>query len=279
MYREHTVVLVTPAGRRRYLEVLLRHSLCQQDVVDSHHLWLNTTSQEDIAFIKQVAAAHPAYFKTIAPTNPIVGRPVENIAQFYSYCTAPKTIYIKLDDDVCFMCPNAIRNLVDFRIDHPEAFLVYPVMVCSNMEWFLEPFKPVAAWKRSDNYILEHIRRHVEFLSDPTPDRYLCDPYTIKDGQNVSINCIAWMGEDFAVFGGVVPAWPVFDEEWLVRTKTDEIKRPNLINGQSVMVHFSYTHGGTMRFIEAHTDLLSRYTELAKAMMPDLLARTSSPYF
>jgi len=272
MYNGYKVVVATPAGRQRFLEILLRHSLCNRDVIDRHDLWLNTTVPSDIDFIHRAARAYPDYFNIVHPIEPLANRPVESIAQFYRNCIDEDTIYIKLDDDVCYICPDALRHLVEFRVAHPEAFLIYPIVICTGMEWVLDVFRPVARWKRSfKNCNLEHIRRHVEFLSDPTADRYLCEPYLIPSDLSISINCISWMGKDFASFGGNVPAWPVYDEDWLTLTKTKEMGRPNYINGSSVMVHFSYTHGGTMKFLEDFTDLRQRYLELALEICPKLL--------
>ena len=271
MHRGYQIIAVTPAGRRRFLEILLRHTLTNITILDEHHLWNNTPDAADIEYMERVASKH-SFFKLVHPTRPLTNRPAQTIYQFFPYCVEKKTIYIRFDDDICYICPKTIEKLVNFRIDNPDPFLVFPIIICNSMEWVLEPFQPVAQWpKNESNSILPHIRRHVEFLSEPCSDRYKCSPYTVPENVHISINCICWTGEDFAKFNGIVPPWPVNEETWLTQTKPTELKRPNCIMGDGVVVHFSYSHGRTMHFLEKHTDLYQRYLALAKKIRPTLI--------
>ena len=52
-----------------------------------------------------------------------------------------------------------------------------------------------------------------------------------------SINCIAWLGEDFSLFGGVVGHE---EEKWLTEIKPKEIGRMNCICGTALMVHSAF---------------------------------------
>jgi hypothetical protein len=49
-------VIVTPAGRRRYMSLLAGHLLKQRSSYDEWHIWLNTTDKEDIEFFKKLDA-------------------------------------------------------------------------------------------------------------------------------------------------------------------------------------------------------------------------------
>ena len=42
------IVVVTPAGRRRYLEILFRYILKLRPIMDEYRLWVNTENNEDI---------------------------------------------------------------------------------------------------------------------------------------------------------------------------------------------------------------------------------------
>ena len=64
-------VTVTPAGRRRYLEVLAAYLLRNRDIIDEHHWWLNTRVPKDIAFIHQLTDRYPDFFRVVAkPMDP-----------------------------------------------------------------------------------------------------------------------------------------------------------------------------------------------------------------
>ncbi len=264
MYNGYKIVAVTPAGRKRFLKLLCHYTFKNSKILDKHELWVNTKNQDDINYINDLCNSN-SFFKQINPTKPVSLRPAESIYQFFNTCIQEDTIYIRFDDDICFICDDTIEKLVKFRIENPDPFLVYPIIICNGMEWVLEPFKPVDKWIKGNDSALEHIRRHVEFLSDPCSNRYKCEPYIIPYDMNISVNCICWMGKDFKTFNGIVPPWPVNEETWLSNTKPFEIKRPNMITGDGVVVHFSYSHGHTMTFLEKHTNLYQRYLNLSKS--------------
>lgn len=268
MYKGYKVIAVTPAGRQRFLKILLRYTFANRDILDQHDLWVNTKNKEDIEYIKTISGKYPSFIKLVMPTRPVAECPSESTYQFFKYCTDAKTIYVRFDDDICCICPGAIKSLVDFRITNPYPFLVYPIVICNNMEWILKPFEPVVSWKKGADRSLEHIRRHVEFLSDPYSSRYQCDPYIIPYHLTIGINCICWLGKDFKEFDGIVPPWPVNEETWLTNIKPKELQRANCISGEGVVVHFSYTFSNTMSFLETHTNLYQRYSDLAKSIIP-----------
>ena len=271
MYRGYKIVAVTPAGRPRFLEILMRYSLANRHVIDRHDLWINTLNIEDIVYMKKLSNKYPNYIQTVV-RHPISDRPIKSMCYFYDYCIDDNTIYIKFDDDICHIAKGSIESLLDFRINNPDSFIVYPVTVCNGgMERALDPFKPVAHWKCThESTKLEHIRRHLEFLSDPFPQRYSCKPYVIPYEDNISINCICWFGKEFAKFNGYIPPWPTWDEQWLGNFKPHELQRPNMIDGNSLVVHFSYSHSMTCVFLETHTDFLKQYLDMAIKVTPIL---------
>ena len=66
------VVSVTPAGRRRYIEILVPHLLRQRHVIQEHHWWLNTNVAEDIAYIHQLCADHPDFFRVCVKSFDVI---------------------------------------------------------------------------------------------------------------------------------------------------------------------------------------------------------------
>src|SRR5881392_2415740 len=106
----HKVVAVTPAGRKRYLAVLLPYVLKNRHLIDEYQLWVNTKDDWDIGYIKSVRDKWPELIRLIWPSIPAAGS--ASVFQFYRYCTAERTIYIKLDDDICFIQDGALEELL-----------------------------------------------------------------------------------------------------------------------------------------------------------------------
>ncbi|MEM7463835.1 MAG: hypothetical protein AAF362_14275, partial [Pseudomonadota bacterium] len=48
---KHRIVASTPAGRRRYMRLLVPHIL-SSDIIDRYDIWINTTDPADLAFIE-----------------------------------------------------------------------------------------------------------------------------------------------------------------------------------------------------------------------------------
>ena len=131
------VVSVTPAGRRRYLEILVPYLLANRQYLTEHHFWLNTRNQDDIAYIHQLARQYPDFFKVTSREVFDNVHPGHCIWQYWQDCVDPDTIYIRLDDDICFVGKDAIPKLIAFRLNHPEPFLIFGNVVnnalCSHI--------------------------------------------------------------------------------------------------------------------------------------------------
>ena len=54
MFEGYRVVVVTPAGRRRYMRLLVPQVMASP-LVDRYDLWINTPDQGDLAFLRGVA--------------------------------------------------------------------------------------------------------------------------------------------------------------------------------------------------------------------------------
>ena len=123
MRNGYNIVAVTAAGRRQYMKFLIPHIL-KSDMIDRYDIWVNTMSKLDIAFFKELENKYSKVNLVYQPDGKING--IASINAFYKYCVDPKSIYLKLDDDIIWMDNNALCTLVDYRINNPEYFLVSP---------------------------------------------------------------------------------------------------------------------------------------------------------
>lgn len=246
----HRVVVVTPAGRRRYLDLLLPYMLAARPTVDEYRLWVNTSNDADLEYLAALRRRHRDYVRLVAPSTKRRGR--SSIPQFYRTCTEPDTVYVKVDDDVCFSDEDALVSRVRFRLEHPDFFLVYGNVVNSALLSYLHqragaissrvgrfayhPFSELG-WRGGPAAAEVH-RQFLEHLARGRLSRYRFQRWVWREFERASINVVAWLGRDFAEFGGRIDGDD--DEQWLAVEKPRELRRPNCVSGRSLFVHFAY---------------------------------------
>ncbi len=59
--KEYKIVVVTPAGRKKYLDIFKKRIYAEMDkgVIDGWQLWQNTVNQEDIDYLASMEAENP----------------------------------------------------------------------------------------------------------------------------------------------------------------------------------------------------------------------------
>jgi hypothetical protein len=268
------VCVVTPAGRERYLRILLPYVLRERSWIDEYQLWVNTTNQTDLNHLQRIEQEYSGFVRLVWPSEAPSGR--RTVRQFYAGCVDPETVYVKLDDDVCFIAPNALLELVRFRVANPRYFLVFANMINSVLVTYVhqqinafgreaglaryDPFCPLS-WK-SGRFAA---RVHVAFLAANRTNavfKYCFDQWHLANHERCSLICCSWLGRDFAPFGGVVAS--LDDEQWLAVDKPRELRRTSCIFGGSLMVHFAYE---PQRDFLERTNLLSEYLRLSRNLV------------
>ena len=296
MYKDKKVIVVTPAGRRRYLEILIPYLCNQRDIVDEWHIWLNTKIEEDIVYIKRLkndfikVIEHPyddekslqieAEARTkYDPNGGCRNLPIFNIGKFLSLAPNDKNlIYVRIDDDICFIEENAISNLVKFRYDNPGYFLVYGNIINNlRLDYFhqnlchkfigLQPMK-----NAQEDYICYDwgavIALHQEFISDLTSGKvqeYFFEDIELKNCEYTSIQCISYFANDvYDLYHSLSVPEIEWEENALCCTYPLKVGKINAICGNAIVCHFSnlFTREG----LEKHSDLLDIYKELSLKM-------------
>lgn len=265
MYKNFKVVANTAVGRRQYLKLLLPQVLAS-DIVDRYDLWVNTLNKVDIAFFEAMAKQFPKLNLIWQPNNEVNG--ILSIADFYQYCQDEDTIYIKLDDDVIWMAPNFFEEICKFRIDHPDYFLVSPLVINNGICTYLienqghikfsQHFTCQAYdMKFYNGSLAEDI--HNYFLTNfLLPNKYselYCGHHRISL-QRFAINAVAWFGHDFKKFNGMVTG---DDEEFLTLTYPAKHDLLNCFDCNTIVAHFSFS---AQRQYLDKTDILSKYENI-----------------
>jgi hypothetical protein len=262
------IEIVTPAGRKKYLEILFHYLSKQKHHFNEWTLWINTSNQDDIRYCYNLQKTNP-WIKIIH--GKLIPNRGMTIHEFYPHACDPNKIYIRLDDDIVWLDDNFIKNLSQFRKNHPEYFLVYPNIVNNSIMDHINQrmgnFSNIQdifgyncfdknGW--NDNLIAQ--KKHEYFINHILTNqtcKFNFDKWILNLYERVSINCISWLGSEFAKFDGQVGR---DEEHWLSEIKPRLIKKPNVIYGKPLCSHFSFQ---TQRqFLETSTDILNRYKNL-----------------
>ena len=279
MYKGYKIVACIPAGRKRVMNMTLKHLRAQRKILDGVMLWLNTTDPDDRQWIKDQADD----FVQVAELSPweqgTYLKPIQlNTGRFYRYTVDPQTIYMRFDDDVIWFHKDAIKNLIDFRIDNPEYFVVFANIWNNAIISALAQRKGLFAehdfngnrwpeltlncmddtgWKlpRWGEYV--H-RVMLQKIKEGAVEDLFLDHFVLEDYLRFSVSAFAWFGKDWAAFEGDLKG--AEEETWITGVKCKELERPNAICGNALVSHYSFF---TQRPLLDMTDILPQYQKLA----------------
>lgn len=263
------VALVIPAGRRRYLAVLIPQIL-RQPGWDELQLWCNTSDEQDLNYIRSLTTLDARIRAITPPERPPNGN--ETIGQFFRFCTDRDTVYVRFDDDICWIEESLIARLAAFRRSNPQYFLVAPLIVnnaiCTYLLQVLGFISPKnfyitascmddVAWRNPPFSEMLH-REFLHLIGTGAPSQWKFSPRPLAINR-FSINCISWLGEEFAKFSGRVP-FGKDEEEWLSVIKPAQLGVANCIWGEGIVAHFAFH---PQRAHLDRTDILQRYAAAA----------------
>jgi len=273
------VVVVCPAGRRRFLEILTRYLLPLRGFVDRVDLWLNTAAAADVAYLQALSmSVQPVYYRLVEVPPPTTLTPggksklgmSYHIGAFYPHAAEPGTVYVRLDDDICYIAPGAIRTLVEYRVRHPEPFLVYPTIINNSlMSAMLQahgafgkeigdcPYDILGRGWHDGRFAEAVHRRFIQAVKRRDLTKWRLPDKRFTDYERVSVNAISWLGADMAACATAVGE---LEEGYLSHDRPLELGRPNALCGAAIVGHFAY--GAQRDFID-RTNLLQEYRRLA----------------
>lgn len=265
--------VVTPAGRKRYIEILYKHLNSQKTDFDVWQLWLNTTNEEDIAYMKQLEVEN-SWIRCVDLKVPHNGS--ASIYSFFEETKDENTIYIRLDDDIVYLSPNFIRDLKDIRLKYTEPFFIYPNIInnavishlhyrnklvefpsfvgydCLDKTGWNNPHFCEAIHKAFLNSIVRNEEKGLELW------RKSFNVWSLDCFERVSINCLAWFGS--AMKNDIVNIDPN-EETWIACDIPKKFNIYNMIVNGPVCAHYAFY---TQRdHIDKNTNILSRYKAIA----------------
>lgn len=245
----YKVVVCTPAGREKYLSILSKH-IKPNKLVDEWHLWLNTNKDRDINYIYSLADD-----KTKIIQRSDLNFNIDwqwNLHKFFDYCIEEDTIYIRIDDDVCYMRPDALENLLRFRIKMRGLFAVYGNVLNSTLNSFIQQrmgsvhtasgIAEYTTFDRTTLFLPSFAKKlHEDIVASikgGDTNKYLFGEWRLFGGEHHSIMVAAWFGADLRRSTGM----RADDELSFSKMIPDELGTHNTICGSALFVHHSYLY-------------------------------------
>ena len=253
MYAGKKIISICPAGRRQYLEILARYLLREKGngLIDEHHWWVNTNNRKDRKYIYELCNKYK-FFKAVE--CPIKSNWIFSIYSFFPRYIDNDTIYIRFDDDICYIADDAVEKLLEFRANNPQYFLIFPVIINNQMN--VDLFEPIKGAKHFYHDFKIPEVWHNDFLEGKK--QWSFEQHEMEFDKRYGINCVSWFGEEFAKFKGRVAS---DEEQWLTKIKPKSVGKPNAVCGGSVVAHFGYNFHH--KYLLESTDIYERYLELA----------------
>ena len=260
------IIIVTPAGRSRYLKLLLKQLKKQKNDFDEWHLWENTQNKEDEIYIKNLVKKYD-WIKCITrkfPKNIKKGTSY-GISLFWNYVNDKNTVYIRFDDDIIYIEENFIKKIVKFRLDNPKYSIVYGNIVNNNIidhiHQKIGAFSGVTtlfpnldksfklntninyncmgnSWKSKILPIFIH-NKFIKDIENNNLEKWKFDKWELNNFERVSINCLCWRGGDMDNFNFIDEKNN--DEERLISCVYPKVKnKPNVIFGGALVSHGAF---------------------------------------
>ena len=261
-------ILVTPAGRERYMDVLFNNLIKRKKEFDEWHIWLNTEDENDISYLKKLEKNN-SFITCIHPSIQADGS--RSIYSFFKNSIDKDSLYLRLDDDVIYVEKDAISKMFKKRQKDDKSFLLYGNIINNAVisrehqknGLFSYQFGNVerdcmdaVGW--NNPFFAKHVHdTFIEAINNKEQKKFYIEDFVIDDFTRVSINVISWRGIDFLEFDGNVG----HDEErWLSVDKPMSMNRPNKIVGNALFSHFAFF---TQRDYLDSTDLLEKYKAIS----------------
>jgi len=269
------LIVVTPAGREKYLR-LLSHYVLQSSEVAEWHLWDNCRNAADRAYLHSLVATDP---RCKLKQLPGADGNFSIIGSFFQFCDDPDALYLRLDDDIVFIeegffprfvaraeaergkslwfAPLIINNSIcGSMIKHLSRVLIEGPVTCQAMcpfSWafpnFPEALHPV----------------FIEAIKQGRLDDFRVPDREIRMSR-FSINALGFFGAEKIALGDLfMPAGYPAEEEWLSAILPAKINRGGKILGDLLVAHFSF-YPQEHRLLQ--TDILDAYYRVADLPVP-----------
>lgn len=268
------LIVVTPAGRERYLRLLSHYVLASPEVVE-WQLWDNCRTEADRRYLRALAATDP---RCTIKELPGADGGFNIIGDFYRFCDDPDALYLRFDDDVVYIEPSFFERFMARALAAKgEALWFAPLIinnaVCGSLLKHLSNVEitgPITA-----QAMCPFAWAHASFPKALHPvfidavRRGRLDAFRVPDRDirmsRFSINALAFFGSEIAGIGDLFLPPAGDEEEWFSVALPAKLDRCGRVFGDLVVAHFSFY---TQERKLLQTDILDAYYSLASLPAP-----------
>jgi hypothetical protein len=277
------VVAWIPFGREATVSILMKYLVREHErgLIDELWLYLNTDPDQvsDLRYAYGLAKRHKGFVR-------IIERPVDcprqqpkqrNTGYAYRYMADPDTMFLRLDDDIVYVHPDAVEKLCTAKAALPGTLAAFALMWNNAIiSWYAQhldiipksfgvvqaPFcmDPVG-WADGEFAVKIH-RLLLDWIEQGVPEKaYFYQNYPLAPRQQFSVSAHVIDGADFCA----LPVPGVLDypeeEHWITVHRPAIIGKSNDIIGDALVSHYTfYPQGDTVR----RTNILDRYRRIAE---------------
>lgn len=266
MNKNHKIVVVTPAGRKKYMEVLLPQILKQRDFVDEYHLWVNTKNPEDLQYLDQLGEDYKGF---VVLHKDFLNAPdagsTTNISKYWCKAKEQGVVYFRLDDDIVFIEDDYFTKMYEFKMKNPQ-FIMTAANVVNNAVFdsfrqsegrVYQDIPKIApecmcpvGWKDPHVAELRH-REALSYLKEGNKEILYTEDREITRGTRFSINTLCWLGDDLVDVNVAID-----EEDYITRKMPVDKKRSIGLLGSCIACHYSFY---TQRDHLSTTNILEEY--------------------
>lgn len=279
------VIAWTPYGRERTVSILAEYMKRDKarGIIDEWWLCANTDPDQvdDIAYGYTLAVQNPWIgWMTRDENLPTLFPKQRNTGYFYRQMIDPDAVYVRFDDDIVYVAPDAIERIVRHRIETQVGVasfgLIWNNAICS---YYLQKHGvvPEEFGVIERPYCMDGVgwadgmfavRMHEMLLGvlergDDVEKLSLYQDVALEVGQQFSVSFFASLGSMYASLPKPGVLEPHEEESWHTVHEPRRLQQPNIIVGNALVSH--YTFFPQQRVVNG-TNILDRYRQLAEAL-------------
>jgi hypothetical protein len=232
---KNKVILFCPGGRKNILSIQLLYILkiLDLDIVFEYHVWDFSWNKEDSEYISQLQNIHPKLKIKYSPyinasrAGEVASKQFSYfLSDYYKFEIYYDYIFIKLDDDICFIDINNFEKFIDGRIKS-NSFL-YSANVINNNYLAYSDFDYLNNdfINNYDNILKKNNIKNSEIFSNE---------------KRLSINFVSFLGKDLKYINKEFSNGIGSNDEWrLCHTIPKMLGRDNEICLFMTVVHYAY---------------------------------------
>jgi hypothetical protein len=268
------LIVVTPAGRERYLRVLSHYVLGSPEVAE-WQLWDNCRNESDKRYLRELAATDP---RCTIKELPGADGGFRIIGDFFQFCDDPEALYLRFDDDVVYVEPGFFEKFKARALAAKGAALWFAPLIINNAvcgSLLKHLSNVVIKGPITAQAMCPFAWAHASFPKALHPvfidavRRGRLDDFRVPDRDirmsRFSINAIAFFGSEIARLGELFLPPAGDEEEWFSVALPAKLDRSGRVFGNLIVSHFSFY---TQERKLLQTDILDDYYRLASLPVP-----------